>query len=424
MKDNKRGAQGTVRDYPTKQGKRWAYVYDAGRKPDGTRRQISRKGFKSKTEAQNALTKQFAEILDNTAIKPDEVTFAEYFIRWIERQGALKIWASTTRQASRERAQYAIRMFGKLKLQQLTTERIETDLLWLHQRGGLNERPISAKTIHNIAQLVSQCLEEAVVREKIKKNPARGVRLPKMPRKKIVNMPTPEQFEDLLYRTEGTRYHAMIALAAQCGLRRAELLALQWTDIDFRIEKVMITKSLVVTREGGFEIKPTKSERDRMVRLAPGTIDALLRHRDLIERDKDLLGAGYRDNGLVFCTPEGDYYSPAQITNRITEFMAKAGFKSSIHKLRHFAGSFLVSRGMPLPAVAEILGHSDSTITQRYYTHTMPGDNEMAAVLWQNEFGKSEPPRKKPLTVMPPAYVTTDVTANRETAPKLLKVKG
>jgi integrase len=132
----------------------------------------------------------------------------------------------------------------------------------------------------------------------------------------------------------------------------------------------------------GLDIKTPKSGKTRFVRISRETIEVLLEHRGQIEHEKELFGEDYKDNNLVFCTPDGYYYKPDQISNRIDEFMQQAGVNASLHSLRHFNASTMLSKKVPIPVVSKRLGHANSQITLKVYSHVMKHDAVTVADLW------------------------------------------
>ena len=174
----------------------------------------------------------------------------------------------------------------------------------------------------------------------------------------------------------------MIIFFADSACRRGEGLALQWTDINLATGWVKVSKSLSETRDG-LEIKPPKSGKPRSFKLSESTMQLLRRHREQIEEEKRLFGPGYIHQNLVFPTPCGDFYVPSQVSNRIAEFMKQAGIKSSMHKLRHYNISKLLSAGVPLPVVSKRAGHANPQITARIYSHVMDGDHEGLSLVWE-----------------------------------------
>lgn len=381
----------------------WGFICDAPRDGTGKRRQIVRKGFKLERDAQEALDeaiKAYKHSINPPAqIVPVDLlleSFESYFTKWLKQHGAMK-WGKLTLEINQRRAAYAIRKFGDVPLQQLTAERIKHDLAALRAHGGRQTKthpegmPLSGKTVREIAALVNQCLKKAERRKYIAQNPMKYVDRPKAQKSEVQILET-DDFEKLLARVRNTRYFAMVVFSADSGCRRGEVLAVRWQDIDMDSGVAKISKSLSET-SSGLEIKTTKSGKTRHVNLSESTIQVLLEHRAQLEEDRRLFGSDYIDRDLVFCTPEGDYYVPSQITNRITEFMREAGVKSSLHKLRHFSISMLLrhfsismllSKGAPLPVVSRRAGHADSAITLKIYSHVMRDDDAATAKIWND----------------------------------------
>src|SRR5437764_14356763 len=110
---------GTITKHTTKKnGTSYRYVFDAGRKPDGQRNQIVRKGFATKREAQQALRQAIGDCEKGVALKKDPRTFGGFFDEWLSHHGAAH-WGKKTIETNRQRASYALRMFGDVPLQKL-----------------------------------------------------------------------------------------------------------------------------------------------------------------------------------------------------------------------------------------------------------------------------------------------------------------
>jgi integrase len=112
-----------------------------------------------------------------------------------------------------------------------------------------------------------------------------------------------------------------------------------------------------------------------------------MEHKAQLAEEKRLFGSDYRDNDLVFPTPDGSYYRPKQVTGRICKFMQQAGVSGSLHSLRHFSASMMLSQHVPITVVSKRLGHANSQITLDVYSHAMKHDEETAAILWEEATG-------------------------------------
>ena len=354
---------------------------NAPRDESGKRRQMVRRGFEFERDAIAARDKAIAAYEKSLEVPRDDRPFATVFRSWLQQHGSTH-WGKLTLEINERRAEYAIRKFGDVPIQKLTAERIERDLAELLQAGGRNGRPLSGKTVREISALTNQCLAKAVRWKIIERNPMEFVDRPKVRRPEAEFLEA-DEYERLLNRVRDTRYYGMITFLAASGVRRGEALALRWSDVDLRTDTVVISKSLSETR-GGLELKTPKSGKMRRVRISGVTMQVLLKHRDQIEEEKRFFGPGYNDQNLVFPTPTGDFYVPSQVTNRISEFMREAAIKASMHKLRHYNASTMLSKGVPIPVVSKRLGHANSQITLNVYSHAMREDDAVAVEMWDD----------------------------------------
>jgi integrase len=163
---------------------------------------------------------------------------------------------------------------------------------------------------------------------------------------------------------------------------------------------VTISKSLEQTRTHGLRVKSTKSGKTRYIGLDEADLDVLRDHHAQQLQDKAAFGADYHDSGLVFCQPNGNYYSPMQVGARVKEALIKAGLPNfRLHSLRHSHATVLLSRGTPIAVVSERLGHADQNITYGVYSHALPTDHRAATKAWRNALAEvvSEDRSSKPV---------------------------
>jgi integrase len=173
-------------------------------------------------------------------------------------------------------------------------------------------------------------------------------------------------------------------LASATGCRRGELLALEWIDLDESTGEIHISKSLEQTK-AGIRVKSTKSEEPRCFSVPEWALEVLRAHREEQQRDRQLFGPDYQDRNLIFCQPNGAYYSPDRLGARVVELMRKVGLEGvSLHSLRHSHASNLLSNGVPIAVVSQRLAHSDQNITLSIYSHALPADTRAAAKIWND----------------------------------------
>jgi integrase len=290
----------------------------------------------------------------------------------------------------------------------------------LKQHGGQKSakhpkgRPLSAKTRHAVFSLMRQFFKQLIVWKTIdaKDNPMLGVKAPSLTNDLPVEVLTPDEYNRLLARLENTRYHAMAVFGGESGMRCGELLALRWVDIDLKSGDCTVSKSLQQTKSHGLRVKGTKTKKIRVARVSQETLAALLEHRRVTERDKQLLGPDYHDHGLVFPAPTGEHLMPKQVSGRMSQFMKDVGIQKTLHRLRHFCASVRLSNGESPVAVAAHLGH-DPYVLQKIYAHVMPGDRERGVEIWQKAMReitkqKPEPPQPQAVMITPKKPVNSE----------------
>jgi integrase len=247
---------------------------------------------------------------------------------------------------------------------------LEPALLALVGAKG-KRRALSARSVRHIAGLLSVAFKKAFKLEIISENPMLKVDLPVMVMKEARSLTLAEiQILRLVYRHDWT--FPLIELALATGCRRGELLAFEWSDLDWGKRAIVIRRSLEQTADG-LRVKNTKSEKPRVCSLPQAAMVALESHRPTT-------------NGkLIFCDRNGDHLNPALVSQTIVRRLQRVGIRNaSLHTLRHTHASNLLSRGVPLPAVSARLGHADTNITARIYSHALPADDRRAADAWDS----------------------------------------
>jgi integrase len=200
--------------------------------------------------------------------------------------------------------------------------------------------------------------------------------------KKDARSLTSDELHRLRETCRGDWTFGFIEVAMATGSRRGELLALTWADVDWATQTVTISKSLEQTR-AGLRIKPPKGKKTHSLQISQCAIAALQFLRDQQAEHRRLFGADYHDQGLIFCQADGSYREPDLVSQVIVRRMRKAGIeKGSLHSLRHSHSSHLLSKSVPLSAVSARLGHADTNVTARIYSHALPADDQRAADVW------------------------------------------
>jgi integrase len=170
-------------------------------------------------------------------------------------------------------------------------------------------------------------------------------------------------------------------LAALTGMRRGELCALRWTDVDFERGELDVSRSLVVVR-GGVAEKGTKTHRFRIVALDVVGIALLQRHRASVNDWAQQAKAAVPEDAYVFshAVDGSKPFRPDNVTGFFTRVRDSLGFHDvRLHDLRHFTATQLIGAGVDVRTVAGRLGHSDPSVTLRVYSHALEERDRAAA---------------------------------------------
>ena len=165
-------------------------------------------------------------------------------------------------------------------------------------------------------------------------------------------------------------------------MRRGEVLALRWSDIDLDGGILSVTRTLEKSRNGGLKFKQPKTQKSRRTISLPGiTVDALKLHR--VEQAELMLslGAGWNEDGLVCMKNAGDPITPDTLTSNFKNMIKRTGLPLiRLHDLRHTHATQLLKAGVHPKIAQERLGHATIAVTLDLYSHVMPGMQEDAAM--------------------------------------------
>lgn len=166
-------------------------------------------------------------------------------------------------------------------------------------------------------------------------------------------------------------------------MRRGELLALKWEDVDLDSNVLRVRRTLTRTESGGTYAsgEPKTKNSRRTIRLTQGAAEALRTHRKRQVEEKLRAGSLYADQGLVFAGDGGGILNPSNLRQRSFKPLLKtAGLPDiSFHDLRHTCASLLFQRNVHPKFVQELLGHSSVAVTLDTYSHMLPGMGGEAA---------------------------------------------
>jgi len=258
---------------------------------------------------------------------------------------------------------------GKIKLRNLTAEHLDVFYNDLRSKG------LAPNTVAQVHALISGALSQAVKWRLLGTNEAKHATLEKIKATDLV-VPTREEVQELVRVADdlNVTLGTLVYVAAHTGMRRGELAALRWADIDLDGAVIHVEHSIYEGGKhyGGAGIKDTKSGKARDVLLGNGCVNRLRQHRERQQAEAEEMGEKvFRDkNCFVFSSdPWGGHpYSLGVISKFCTKVGKLSGVPIHTHTLRHFAATEALG-AYDIATVAHRLGHADPAITARIYSH-------------------------------------------------------
>lgn len=379
----------------------WQLRFEAG-PPDefGNRRQYSATVRGSRKNAEAALiaaiaakhTTDLDSVSPGMPVPPARInapSIAEYVTEWL---------ATTADFSEKTRERYdelnrrqIIPHLGSVRLDRLTPKQVEAWHLHLWHGGGLQGRPLHPRTVGHAHRVLSRAYVRAVALELVTRNPLAAVRPPPVPQSEIAILSS-SQIVDLLERLRHSnnatkqRLYPIAAVALATGLRRGEILATRWRDIDLARRIWRVERNLVETTLGLHFKSPKTTNARRRLEIGREIVTIIERHREKVLSRRLILGQGRIDaEDLVFTNLLGEALAPDTLSrdwgNAIRDFpsLPPVGLRA----LRHTNASLLIAAGLDIVTIAKRLGHGSPATTLKYYAHLFSslGDAKAADVV-------------------------------------------
>lgn len=275
--------------------------------------------------------------------------------------------------------------FKGMAIQSITGADIQKYLIYLRTKYKTTQgSPLSPKTIRHHYCTLANIFSYAMKQEILLKNPMTTVNCPRLPKVKV-NAFSQEQaktFFSILNNDCPIDFRAMLSLMITTGVRRGELMGLQWGDIDIVNGVISINRNVTYTPESGIVVGSTKTNCSvRQIPLMPSVVSILAEYRDLFDtwQDTDFLFSKVGDP-----TQARD---PNSVTRRVKRFMKQHDLPDmSPHDLRHSCATLLLNSGADIKSVSAILGHTDASTTLNFYVATDISRMRIATDKFANSF--------------------------------------
>ncbi len=354
-------------------GLKWRFELDVA-PPGSPRKRISRT-FATKDQATESLRDHLDRLGRGGFTQGSgSMTLTEWMTTWVEREER-RVRAGTLKPRTLEGYAAHTRLYvagtevGGTRLDRLTRGALEA------LYDALSDRGLSASTVHRVHATIRRSLSDAVERNVLAVNPATGAhRAPTS--MKITTRPW-DQAEVGAFLSSpivtADRHHAALHLAAMSGLRRGELLALRWSDLDMETGRLSIHRGVVRTRTQGLVVGDPKTEAGkRTIVLDQQTVAVLRRHQTQQRQERMWVSrtGQVADDGYVFANEHGNLLDPDAFTGHFRRLVKKAGLRATrLHDLRHAHASHLIAIGKSALFIQHRLGHSKIEVTLGTYGH-------------------------------------------------------
>jgi integrase len=333
----------------------------------------------SKREAEKQMANLIHDLDNGTFTKPSKKTLAEYLNEWIDSvKGNL---SPRTVEGYNTIINRIIPAIGAIPITQLKPDILQkyySDCLTngrLNKQGGLN--PLTVRHHH---ALIHRALKNAVEWGLMIHNAADAAHPPR-PKAAEIKIMSENEIQVFLEAARQTPYFHLYHTILFTGLRRSEVLALRWSDIDLLLCQISVSRSIHRLRGGSYIFRQPKSAKGRRtVALSPVSTHVLREYREKIAIEKLLEGSPLKDSDLVFSKSDGSPIRPDTISRAWSDLAKRCGISASrLHDARHSHASIMLKMGVHPRIVQERLGHSTIAITLDTYSHVSPGLQEAAA---------------------------------------------
>jgi integrase len=363
-------------------------VVEAGYKANGTRNRrtktvrVEDKALLKTTKKLNdylegELYKFKIEVESGEYISPERMLFSA-FVKDLRTKYLVKELSQTTLKTHDSLLKnHILPKFGHLRIDKINTMQIISLLSQLGEEGSRKDgrgEILSNRTISHIYGVLKRVFDKAEEWKVVIDNPMKKVKKPKFEQKEMGYYEEEEaQFVILALEKENLMWKLFFLGSMIGGLRRGELIALEWSDIDFENSCISIDKNIPLT-EGGIPLvkKPKTKNSIRVIDMPEWYMEDLKKYRLIWKQTKLGLGAHWEGGAkeYVFHGVKGKALYHSTPTTKWRRFVQKNNLKYiRLHDLRHTMVTLLIEAGENMKAIQKRAGHSSAKVTSDVYGH-------------------------------------------------------
>ena len=355
---------------------RWEGRYTAGYDAKTGKRIIKNVLGKTQAEVKEKLKKAMEECAGlDISQDGEKYTVATWLQTWYELYAKPNVRTATANRYELIIEQYVIPRIGSVKLKKLTSRQLQKLYKELLEGGRIHigkgqGKGLSSTTVRSVHLMLHTALERAVKERLIPRNPTEDCIAPK-PRKVEMQILPPDSMHAYLEAAKARGVLPMFYLELVTGLRKGELVALRWEDVDIQNKTISVSKQYVRNPDGSRELTQPKTENSvRLVSIPQTAVDLLIQEHDR-----------HPDSPCLFPSPvTGEMYHPDSVVKLHEKILKDAGLPHiRFHDLRHTFATTALQNGVDVKTVSSMLGHYDAGFTLRTYTHATRQMQQKAA---------------------------------------------
>lgn len=355
---------------------RWEGRYTAGYDPETGKRIIKNVLGKTQTEVKEKLALAQQETAGLDVGRSEDYTVATWLRSWYELYAKPNVRPTTADRYQLIIEIYTIPRIEKIKLSKLSSrdlQKLYKDLMEhgrVQKRSGKGNPGLSSTTVRSVHLTLHCAFERAVKERLISRNPTDDCIAPKI-RKVEMKTLLPEHLKAYLDAANARNLLPMFYLELVSGLRKGELVALLWSDLDAEHKTISVSKQYVRNPSGEVMLSRPKTETSvRQVSIPQDAVDLLIQ-----EHSK------HPDNPYMFPSPvTGEMYHPDSVVKLHEKILKDANLEHiRFHDLRHTFATLALQNGVDVKTVSSMLGHYDAGFTLRTYTHATRQQQNRAA---------------------------------------------
>ena len=361
-------------------------VVDLGR--DGRGRRIRRtktvrvedeKLLRAPRRLENYLNQQLytfqAKVEAGEYINTKNLKFRDFVDDWYEKHAYKNLEKTTIKNYKAHLDNYILPYFGNMHLDKIKAIHVVNFLDEISKPNASNKgKTLSDATIYEFDKTLRVVLNKAVEWQVLKEHPLKNLPRPKVKKRKMktYNEDDFNKMVESLYKEEPV-WRMFFLTSALSGMRRSEVIALQWNDINFEEHYIRLKRSIPIRIDGQPHIKGTKTdEHERIVYMPEWYMNELLQYKEYWDLERYAVGDKWKGGKyeFVFHDGYGNSYTPESATNTWGKIVKRHNLKDiRLHDLRHTMITYLLNRGESPFNVSKRAGHSDVKVTTDIYGH-------------------------------------------------------